>query len=74
MMETTINIAKSTDLEGRRQVCIQVISSSWNTKKNKRFDCGFLRNLKRKISLEISTLMENRCQICVQQAHCIHMS
>jgi len=32
MMETAINISKSTDLEGRRQVCTQVTSSSWNTK------------------------------------------
>jgi hypothetical protein len=31
MMETEINISKSIDLHGRRQACIQVIFSSWNT-------------------------------------------
>jgi hypothetical protein len=36
MIETEINISKSVDLEGRRQACIQMTYSSWNTKKSKR--------------------------------------
>jgi hypothetical protein len=62
-METEINILKSTDLEGRRQACIQVTPSSWNTNKEEPYFHGdsFLKNLKCKISLEISTLQENQC-------------
>jgi hypothetical protein len=34
-MEPEIHISKSVDLEGRRQACIHVTYSSWNTKKIK---------------------------------------
>jgi hypothetical protein len=70
MMETETNISKYIDPEGRRQACIQVTSNSWNTSKEEQAfrGGGFLKTLKCKISLEISTLNENRCQMCVQQA------
>jgi hypothetical protein len=75
-MEPEICISKSVDLEGRRQACIHVRYSSWNTNKEEQAfdDGGFLKNLKCKISLEISKLKENQCQICVQQAHFIQKS
>jgi hypothetical protein len=75
-MEAEINILKSIDLEGRRKACIQVTSSSWNTNKEEQVfhGDGFLKNLKCKISLEVSTLQENQSQIRVQQAHFIQKS
>lgn len=42
IMETAINTSKSPDLEGRRNACIQVTSSIWNTKKSKHLPAVFL--------------------------------
>jgi hypothetical protein len=51
MIDTEINMSKSVDLEGRRQACIQVTYSSWNTKKRKRLMVAvFLKSKMQNIS------------------------
>ena len=68
MMKTEINISKSINFEQRRQVSI-------GFQDEQAFERGnFLKNLKCKITLEISALKENQSQIGVQQARFIPKS
>lgn len=60
-------------LKGDKFVLRWHLAAGTLSKKRTCFDGGFLKNLKCKTSLEISTLTENQCQIRVQQAHCIQM-